>query len=65
MREFADDLRGSHDRALFGGQACQRFRELRIAVVLARIGCRQELFCCGEFGVELSPITLVGTPGLQ
>src|SRR5258708_1211744 len=62
-RKFADDLRGSDDGAFLGGKHSEGLRELRIAVVLARVRGSEELLCGGEVGVELRTFAAVRAPG--
>ena len=62
-REVMGNLRGCDRGALFGGEGGEGLRKLGVAVVLACVGCREELFRGGEFGFELGTIAAVCSPG--
>ncbi len=64
-REFAHDLRGRYDSAFVGGESGKGLRELRIAVVLARVGGSEKLFRRGKFCFELRTLAAVRAPGLH
>ncbi len=64
-REFADNLRGRHNGAFLGGESGKGLRELRIAVVLARVGCCEELLRRGKLCFELHTLAAVRAPSLH
>jgi len=55
-------LRGRHDGAFFGCKRRKSLRELRIAVVLARVGGSEELLGRRKFGFELRAFAAVRSP---
>ncbi len=63
--KVANDLRRREDGAFFGGQGRESLRELRIAVVLARVSRSEKLLRCGELGVQLRAVAPVGAPAFD
>ena len=63
--KVANDLRRRDDDAFFRGQGRECLHELRIAVVLARVGGCQELLRCGELGVQLRAVAPVRAPAFD
>ncbi len=58
-----DDLGRSDAVALLGCERGERLRELRVAIMLTRVGGNKELAGGGKFGGKLSAVADVGTPG--
>ena len=65
LLKLVDDLIGRDGGAFLGVERSESLGELRVAVVLARIGRGEKLLCGGEFRGELGAIAAVGAPGVD